>query len=206
MGKITRQELADALRMELDDVKNYIDGSNNVAYEGHMNNLNNPHGVTKAQIGLSQVENQKNANFYDLENHMLDRNNPHDVTAIQIGAAPLARAINTTSGVAGGGTLFGDLTLRLDFNLLDLRYTKADGTASNSAKLNGHTEDAFMKHGQTYLRMANDDGIVYDDLDQPGEFYFKIDAVNKRAYHAGNIKHGTGNPSGGKNGDIYIQY
>lgn len=45
----------------------------------HITDKNNPHGVTKEQLGAASAE--------DLTAHTGNKNNPHDVTAAQIGAA-----------------------------------------------------------------------------------------------------------------------
>lgn len=65
----------------------------------HVNNKNNPHSVTKAQVGLGNVDNTSDANKPvstaqaaaikevddDLITHKTDTTNPHGVTATQVG-------------------------------------------------------------------------------------------------------------------------
>src|SRR5690606_28364811 len=101
MGLITRQELAPALRQELDDVKNYIDGSNNEEMGRHMNDTNNPHNVTKEQVGLGNISNSLQGDF---EAHVAERN-PHGTTAEDVGAVPVGRSITAGTGLSGGGQL-----------------------------------------------------------------------------------------------------
>lgn len=52
---------------------------------GHINNRNNPHGVTKQQVGLGNVANVEQASKIDFQNHLNSRNNPHSVTKYQVG-------------------------------------------------------------------------------------------------------------------------
>jgi hypothetical protein len=75
----------------------------------HVGNTNNPHGVTKSQIGLGNVDNTSDlnkpistatqtalnakANEADLTAHVSDTNNPHGVTKAQVG---LGNADNTS--------------------------------------------------------------------------------------------------------------
>ena len=55
----------------------------------HVSDTNNPHGVTKAQVGLSNVDNVKQAPY----THVSDKANPHGVTKAQVG---LGNADNTS--------------------------------------------------------------------------------------------------------------
>lgn len=52
---------------------------------GHINNRNNPHNVTKQQVGLGNVANVEQASKVDFNNHTTNRNNPHGVTKSQVG-------------------------------------------------------------------------------------------------------------------------
>ena len=52
---------------------------------GHINNRNNPHNVTKQQVGLGNVANVEQASKVDFQNHLNNRNNPHSVTKHQVG-------------------------------------------------------------------------------------------------------------------------
>ena len=47
----------------------------------HVSDTNNPHGVTKSQVGLSNVDNVKQAPY----THVSDNANPHGVTKAQVG-------------------------------------------------------------------------------------------------------------------------
>ena len=52
---------------------------------GHIQNQNNPHNVTKQQVGLGNVANVEQASKQDFNNHTTNRNNPHSVTKAQVG-------------------------------------------------------------------------------------------------------------------------
>jgi len=52
---------------------------------GHIKNENNPHNVTKAQVGLGNVTNVEQASKQDFQHHLENHNNPHSVTKAQIG-------------------------------------------------------------------------------------------------------------------------
>lgn len=51
----------------------------------HIQNKNNPHNVTKQQVGLGNVTNVEQASKQDFNNHATNRNNPHSVTKHQVG-------------------------------------------------------------------------------------------------------------------------
>ena len=52
---------------------------------GHIKNQNNPHNVTKAQVGLGNVTNVEQASKSDFQHHLDNHNNPHSVTKAQVG-------------------------------------------------------------------------------------------------------------------------
>lgn len=59
--------------------------ANQADLTGHINNRNNPHGVTKEQVGLGNVTNIEQASKVDFQAHSNNRNNPHGVTKTQVG-------------------------------------------------------------------------------------------------------------------------
>ena len=99
-------------------------------FEDHVNNANNPHAVTKAQVGLGNVPNvatndqtptftvaatlaalvsgetistslgKTAKGIIDLIAHLANKNNPHEVTAAQVGAAAAVHT-HTISDVSG---------------------------------------------------------------------------------------------------------
>ena len=85
--------------------------------DNHIEDKNNPHGVTKEQVGLENVDNtadldkpisnaaqaalDNKANLEVLDDHTSNMENPHSVTAEQVGALPIT-----------GGVMEDALTLR----------------------------------------------------------------------------------------------
>lgn len=54
-------------------------------FNNHATNHNNPHSVTKAQVGLGNVTNVEQASKQEFNAHATNRNNPHGVTKSQVG-------------------------------------------------------------------------------------------------------------------------
>ena|SRR6185312_3470101 len=204
MGKITRDELAPSLQQEMDEVYNYIKGSINEAVGNHMADKNNPHAVTKVQVGLGNVSNVLQASKSEFDAHAGNRNNPHGVTTAQIGAVPTSRSVHTGDGLVGGGLLSGNLVINVNYNTLDGRYLGRWGTATNADRFGGLGIGSFFKHGDSFANMGNSGGVGY--APHWNNVYFRIGGYDYEAYHSGRIKSGTANPSGGRDGDIYIQY
>ena len=59
--------------------------ANQADLNAHIQNQNNPHNVTKQQVGLGNVANVEQASKQDFNNHTTNRNNPHSVTKAQVG-------------------------------------------------------------------------------------------------------------------------
>ena len=59
--------------------------ANQADLTGHIQNQNNPHNVTKTQVGLGNVTNVEQASKSDFQHHLDNHNNPHSVTKAQIG-------------------------------------------------------------------------------------------------------------------------
>ena len=59
--------------------------ANQVDLTAHIQNRNNPHNVTKQQVGLGNVTNVEQASKVDFQNHLNNHNNPHSVTKAQVG-------------------------------------------------------------------------------------------------------------------------
>lgn len=58
--------------------------SGNTKLKAHTDLKNNPHGVTKAQVGLGNVDNTKQATKAEFDLHVSNQRNPHNVTSEQI--------------------------------------------------------------------------------------------------------------------------
>ena len=59
--------------------------ANQADLTGHIKNQNNPHNVTKAQVGLGNVTNVEQASKQEFQHHLDNHNNPHSVTKAQVG-------------------------------------------------------------------------------------------------------------------------
>ena len=59
--------------------------ANQADLTAHIQNQNNPHNVTKQQVGLGNVTNVEQASKQDFQHHLDNHNNPHSVTKAQIG-------------------------------------------------------------------------------------------------------------------------
>ena len=59
--------------------------ANQADLTAHIQNQNNPHNVTKQQVGLGNVTNVDLASKQDFNNHATNHNNPHSVTKAQVG-------------------------------------------------------------------------------------------------------------------------
>lgn len=70
----------------------------------HIANDRNPHNVTKAQVGLSNVDNVKQATKTEFDIHTADKTNPHGVTKSQVGLASVLNYGVATQTEAEAGT------------------------------------------------------------------------------------------------------
>lgn len=59
--------------------------ANQADLTAHIQKQNNPHNVTKQQVGLGNVTNVEQASKVDFQNHLNNHNNPHSVTKAQVG-------------------------------------------------------------------------------------------------------------------------
>ena len=123
---LTGYEDTDTLQSILSDLKNEI-SQNIIEIESnltsHINNKNNPHNVTKEQIGLSNVDNTSDLNkpvstatqnalntvkqeiTNDLNTHKQNTQNPHNVTKQQVGLSNVtndAQVKRSEMGTANG--------------------------------------------------------------------------------------------------------
>lgn len=70
----------------------------------HIAETENPHKVTKAQVGLSNVDNVKQATKTEFDIHTADKTNPHGVTKSQVGLASVLNYGVATQTEAEAGT------------------------------------------------------------------------------------------------------
>ena len=64
-------------------IEGFLENAGDIA--AHLANVSNPHAVTKTQVGLSNVTNDKQATEVQLQNHTTNATNPHSVTKAQVG-------------------------------------------------------------------------------------------------------------------------
>lgn len=116
---------------KLDDIRDAIEAAATGATDSHLNDFNNPHHVTKAQVGLGNVENYGIADSAaavagtsntaymtpqrvreailaqagnSLSSHLADQNNPHNVTKAQVGLANVENYAVASGSEAASGT------------------------------------------------------------------------------------------------------
>lgn len=85
----TEEENIQSGAVVTDNRMNHIEGgigANDSAITAHVANKSNPHGITKAQLGLDKVDNIQQASKTDFDSHVNNTSNPHAVTASQVGA------------------------------------------------------------------------------------------------------------------------
>ncbi|MGN7287423.1 hypothetical protein ACTHP3_21110 [Shouchella rhizosphaerae] len=75
--------------------------------DAHANDKGNPHGVTKAQVGLSNVDNTKQATKAEFDAFVARRDNPHNVTKSQVGLGNVPNYTVATQSQAEAGTHTG---------------------------------------------------------------------------------------------------
>ncbi|XOQ16695.1 MAG: Phage-related protein [Shouchella clausii] len=73
----------------------------------HANDKENPHGTTKAQVGLGNVDNVKQATKSEFDAHVNDSGNPHGTTKAQVGLGNVPNYTVATQSQAEAGTHTG---------------------------------------------------------------------------------------------------
>lgn len=114
---------------------------------GHINNRNNPHGVTKQQVGLGNVANVEQASKQDFNNHLNNRNNPHGVTKSQVGLA------NVTNVEQASKTDFDAHARDTTKHITQQERTSWNGKADGRA-LTDHTGNHNNPHGVTKTQVG----------------------------------------------------
>ena len=135
--------------------------------QSHEGNLNNPHNVTKEQLGIGDIPTSTTDSMYEssvdkipvakvtndlylyISDHVGSRNNPHNVTAVQINAAPLEH----THKVADITDIQSYLTKITDLEL---------SVQTNRNLISGHVSDTENPHNVTYAQLGvGDIGTVF---------------------------------------------
>ena len=121
--------------------------ANQTDLTGHIQNQNNPHNVTKQQVGLGNVTNVEQASKQDFNNHATNHNNPHGVTKTQVGLG------NVTNVEQASKTDFDaharDTTKHITQQERTSWNSKADGRA-----LTDHTGNHNNPHGVTKTQVG----------------------------------------------------
>lgn len=120
----------------------------------HLSNTSNPHGVTKTQVGLGNVNNTSDANKpvstaqataiadakkagidaqADIDAHIDDSENPHGVTVSQIGAVPTSRTVN-------GKALSANITLSASDVKADASGTASSAVSTHNTSTSAHSD------------------------------------------------------------------
>lgn len=138
--------LSDTMYVTPRGVKTAIEELALATYHAHTNDGNNPHGTTKAQVGLSQVDNYPTASVEealggnatnrfmtpattsamisligaDISGHASRTDNPHNVTADQIGAVTTTQLQQTLSGYMTSDTQAAPVFHKVPYNSPDV--------------------------------------------------------------------------------------
>lgn len=162
---LTGYEDTDTLQSILSDLKNEI--SQNITeiesnLTSHINNKNNPHQVTKEQIGLSNVDNTADVDKpistatqsaidavkEEINTHINNKDNPHNVTVEQIGAIPTGglKTINGNS-LEGEGNIVISSSGSGESSVLDLTEIPNAFTTTESTTI---SDELYSKIQEAY--------------------------------------------------------
>lgn len=188
--KIKQVNDADFFLMDAEDVE--IDGkplSEKVtemseSSDGHASKKDNPHSVTKSQVGLGNVTDDKQATKTEFDAHTGSKSNPHGVTKAQVGLGNVdntadadkkvlsatklttARKIN---GVSFDGT--ADITVEDDTKIPTTQKGAANGVAEldengmvPSSQLPSYVDDTIEGTLSTFPA-TGESGKIYVDTD-----------------------------------------
>jgi hypothetical protein len=151
-----------------------INGTVGITINQHLLDFGNPHQVSAAQVGLSNVRNLSTASTADaiagtsddlymtpaataaaiaktgavgqLNSHITDYNNPHQVTAAQVGAVTAGDVNNLLQGYLSLTATAADTTLAYGLTLSELTASILEGTASNATMVGGMTPQDLLNY------------------------------------------------------------
>ncbi|MED0777934.1 pyocin knob domain-containing protein [Bacillus siamensis] len=139
----TESHMSDHEKRLSDKVDEFMEKQNS-EIKSHTQNTENPHKVTKEQVGLSNVLNEEQATKVAFDDHLNDKKNPHAVTKSQVGLSKVDNVQQAT---------------KVDFDAhdadLDRHITKDERTYWNSSDersksfLAEHTKDQSNPHKVT---------------------------------------------------------
>lgn len=140
--------------------------------DAHINRKDNPHGVTKDQVGLGNVDNVKQASKSEFDSHVADKNNPHGVTKSQVGLGNVENfGIATQSEAEAGTSNSKYMTPLRTKQAIDIHATRTDnphgvtkaqvglGNVDNvkqasKAEFDAHVADKNNPHGVTKAQVG----------------------------------------------------
>ncbi|QXO10880.1 hypothetical protein pEaSNUABM54_00054 [Erwinia phage pEa_SNUABM_54] len=220
------------LRKDLTDLINGQIANMQKQITDHLADKNNPHGVTKAQVGLSNVQNyamstngqavdennntsylSPSALWYALKqkvlpiinNHIADKNNPHGVTKGQVGLGDVPNNPMATQQEAEAGAI--NERMMSPLRSMQLINSKVMPT------LNNHINNRSNPHGVTTGQIgAVPVGRRINGHDLNSDFNLtagEVDAYTRGEIEARSGVYGSappGNASGYRNGYIWYQY
>ena len=137
---------------DIDDLETIIGNqttnkANQADLTAHIQNQNNPHNVTKQQVGLGNVTNVEQASKSDFQHHLDNHNNPHSVTKAQIG---LGNVMNVEQASKTDFDAHArDTTKHVTQQERTSWNSKADGRA-----LTDHTGNRNNPHGVTKTQVG----------------------------------------------------
>lgn len=121
--------------------------ANQADLTAHIQNQNNPHNVTKQQVGLGNVTNVEQASKQEFNAHATNRNNPHGVTKSQVGLANVTNVEQASK--ADFDAHSRDTTKHITQQERTYWNGKADGRA-----LTDHTGNRSNPHGVTKAQVG----------------------------------------------------
>lgn len=182
--------ISDAVQVELNAINEALK-SQQSGNSGHLTDYNNPHKVTKAQIGLDRVDNTSDmekpvstlqqieidkvssavalkANQSDLSTHVNNTNNPHSVTAAQVG---LGKVDNTSD-------MEKPISTATQAALSNINTTIAGLVTKD--QLDAHKSDKNNPHNVTASQVGLGNVNNTSDMDKPISTATQI-ALDKKA-------------------------
>jgi len=109
----------------------------------HVNNTSNPHGVTKSQVGLGNVDNVKQATKTEFDAHVNATNNPHGVTKAQVGLGNVPNNAMASKAQAEAGTSNSRFMSPLRTKEATDKYISGTGDGSIALGTNASAEGGY---------------------------------------------------------------
>ena len=142
-----RHKVADIDGLEAIISNQTTNKANQADLTAHIQNQNNPHNVTKQQVGLGNVTNVEQASKADFDAHATNHNNPHNVTKSQVGLANVTNVEQASK--ADFDAHSRDTTKHITQQERTSWNSKADGRA-----LTDHTGNRNNPHGVTKAQVG----------------------------------------------------